>query len=138
MGLFDAIAGQVVGALTNSGNSGAAGGLMEAIGGLINNPQTGGLTGLISAFEQKGLGSVVQSWIGTGQNASIAPDQLHAVLGSDQLQAIASKLGLPIGDITNHLAQFLPQIINQITPNGSVPHASALDDAMGMLKGFMK
>ena len=138
MGLFDAIAGQVIGALRNSGNGGAAGGLMEAIGGLINNPQTGGLPGLISEFEQKGLGSAMQSWIGTGQNASITPDQLHSVLGSDQLQAIAAKLGLPMGDVANHLAQFLPQIINQITPNGAVPHASALDDAVGMLKGFLK
>ena len=138
MGLLDGLAGQVIGALAGSSNQGAAGGLMDVIGGLINNPQTGGLPGLISAFEKNGLGSVVSSWVGTGQNAAISSDQMHSVLGADQVTAMAQKLGLPTSDVTKHLAEFLPQIIDKLSPNGAVPHGGAIDDALGMLKGFLK
>ena len=97
MGLLDSLAGQVLGSLSGSGSgsgSGAHAGLLEAIGGLVGNPETGGLQGLISAFEQGGLGKLVASWIGTGQNLPISPQQLQSILGSEQVQAISQKLGL--------------------------------------------
>ena len=63
MGLFDSIAGQVAGAL--AGQGGAQGsGLLQAVMGLINSPQVGGIQGLVAAFQNNGLGNVVQSWIG--------------------------------------------------------------------------
>ena len=137
MGLFDSIAGQVVGAL--SGNSGQQGGLLEVVSGLINNPQTGGIQGLITAFEQNGLGHVIGSWIGTGQNLPISADQLQAVLGNEQVQAMAQKLGLSTQDIASHLAQILPQAVDHVTPDGTVPQGGdALQSAIGMLGGLFK
>ncbi|MEY2842765.1 MAG: hypothetical protein RI920_802, partial [Pseudomonadota bacterium] len=76
MGLLDSIAGQVLGSLGNGGAANSApGGLMDVVGNLLNNQQ-GGLSGLISAFEQNGLGNVVASWVGTGQNLPISAEQL--------------------------------------------------------------
>jgi uncharacterized protein YidB (DUF937 family) len=137
MGLFDSIAGQVVGAL-NGGASGQQGGLLEVVSGLINNPQTGGIQGLIVAFQQGGLGHVIGSWISTGQNLPITADQLQAVLGNEQVQAIAQKMGLPAQEIATQLAQFLPQAIDHVTPTGEVPQGDALQSAIGVLGGLFK
>lgn len=64
------------------------------MGGLINKPQAGGLTGLIKSFEQNGLGGGVASWVGTGQNLPISPAQLQGVIGSAQVQEIAATMAI--------------------------------------------
>lgn len=138
MGLFDSIAGQVAGALGGAA-PGQQGGLLEAVTGLINNPQTGGLQGLIQSFEQKGLGNVISSWVGTGQNLPISAEQLQLVLGNAQVQAMAQKLGLSPEAITSHLSQVLPQVVDKVTPDGTVPQGGdALQSAIGMLGGLFK
>lgn len=137
MGLFDSIAGQVAGAL--SGQSGAQGsGLMQLLMGLINNPQTGGLQGLIAAFQDQGLGDLVSSWVGTGQNLPISPEQLQSVLGSGQIGQIAQQLGLSSQEVSGQLSALLPQVIDGITPNGQVPEGDAMQNALGMLSGLLK
>ncbi|MHA0110932.1 YidB family protein, partial [Klebsiella pneumoniae] len=60
---------------------------------MLNN-QPGGLQGLIQSFHDKGLGSLVQSWVGTGQNLPITADQISHVLGSDQVKQLASAAGI--------------------------------------------
>lgn len=138
MGLLDSIVGQVAGSL-GGGAAGQQGGLLEAVTGLINNPQTGGLQGLIQSFEQQGLGHVISSWIGTGQNLPISAEQLQSVLGNEQVQAIAQKLGLSPQDISSHLSQLLPQVVDKVTPDGTVPRGGdALQSAIGMLGGLFK
>jgi uncharacterized protein YidB (DUF937 family) len=134
MGLLDSIAGQVLDSLSNSGG-GQHAGLIEVIGGLVNNPQTGGLQGLISSFEQNGLGDVVASWVGTGQNLPISAEQLQSVLGNEQVQAIAQKLGFTPQEVSGHLAELLPQVIDKLTPGGTVPEGGELGGLLGMLKG---
>ncbi|MDP2867333.1 YidB family protein [Methyloversatilis sp.] len=137
MGLFDSIAGQVAGAL--SGQSGAQGsGLLQILMSLINNPQTGGLQGLIAAFQDKGLGDLVSSWVGTGQNLPITPEQLQSVLGSGQIGQIAQQLGLSSQEVSGQLSALLPQVIDGITPNGQVPEGDAMQNALGMLSGLLK
>lgn len=137
MGLFDSIAGQVAGAL--SGQGGAQGSaLLQLLMGLINNPQTGGLQGLIAAFQDQGLGDLVSSWVGTGQNLPISPEQLQSVLGSGQIGQIAQQLGLSSQDVSGQLSALLPQVIDGITPNGQVPEGDAMQNALGMLSGLLK
>jgi uncharacterized protein YidB (DUF937 family) len=141
MGLFDSIAGQVVGALSqgNQGTDAPHSGLMDIVSSLINNPQTGGLQGLIATFEQNGLGGVVASWVGTGQNLPISGDQLQALLGNEQVQAMAAKLGISPQDISGQLAHLLPQVVDKLTPTGAVPQGAGMEDALsGLLKGFFK
>jgi uncharacterized protein YidB (DUF937 family) len=137
MGLFDSIAGQVAGAL--SGQGGAQGsGLLQLLMGLINNPQTGGLQGLIAAFQDQGLGDLASSWVGTGQNLPISPEQLQSVLGSGQIGQIAQQLGLSSQEVSGQLSALLPQVIDGITPNGQVPEGDAMQNALGMLSGLLK
>lgn len=130
MGIFDTLAGQVLGQLSGNGNHPE--GLFEAVGAMLTNPQTGGLQGLVDAFQQGGLGNVVASWVGTGENLPVSAEQLQAVLGSERVQAIAASLGLNTQDVAGHLAQLLPQVVDRLTPNGEIPDSSgALDGLLG-------
>lgn len=97
----------------------------------------GGLNTLVQQFEQAGLGHMIQSWIGTGPNPPISPAQLQQVLGSGQLQALASKLGLSPETVTSQLSQVLPHLVDGLTPNGQLPQGDLLGGAMGMLKKFL-
>ena len=121
----------------------AAGGLspdviMRALGGILQN--SGGLDGLVSAFNTAGLGNIVSSWIGTGQNQPISTGQLTQVLGTAQIGQIAQKLGLDHGQASNILAQMLPHVVDQLTPQGQVQQAHSqggdlLNAALGALTG---
>jgi uncharacterized protein YidB (DUF937 family) len=110
MGMFDGILGGIVGA-----------GMMSVVNGLIE--KHGGLQGVVRQFEQNGLGSTVQSWIGTGANQPIAPADLQKALGPDLLAQLAAQSGLSVQDLTQKLAQVLPQAVDKMTPDGSIPNA---------------
>lgn len=133
MGLLDGLAGQVLGSLSKS-SGGGQGGVVEAISGLIAN-HPGGLGGLVSEFERGGLGGVVASWVGTGANLPISPDQLQSVLGSEKLQSIAAALGISHQEASSQMAELLPQIVDKLTPAGAVPDQSALGSLLGALRG---
>jgi uncharacterized protein YidB (DUF937 family) len=135
MGLLDSIGGQVLGALQGQGGA-QHGGLMDVVMGMVNNPQTGGLSGLIDKFKEGGLGEVAASWVSTGQNMPISGDQIASVLGNGQLQEIAQKLGLDTSAVSGQLAQMLPQVVDKLTPHGEVPDGDALGNLMGMLRGM--
>jgi len=85
--------------------------------------QHGGLPALVQKFESQGLGNIVQSWIGNGPNHSITADQLHNVLGSDAVTQLAAKFGINPQDLTQKLAQILPEAVNKMTPDGVIPKA---------------
>ncbi|UCV14833.1 YidB family protein [Quatrionicoccus australiensis] len=131
MGLFD----QVVGAL--SGNqSGGGNALLETVLQLVNNPQTGGLGGLVQSFQQGGLAEIVNSWVSTGQNLPISAEQIQSVLGNSTLQDLAAKLGMSNEQISGGLAAMLPQVVDQLTPNGEVPQGGdLLAQGLDLLKG---
>jgi len=130
MGLLDTIANQVMGSLATSGD-GRHAEVVNAIGSFIQSQ--GGLENLINAFHEKGLGSVVSSWVGTGQNLPISGDQLSKVLGNAQVQAMAQKLGFSPQEMSSHLAEILPQVIDKLTPGGAVPTGGGLAAALGGL-----
>ena len=140
MGLLDSIAGQVTGALDGTSNTGATGNTdwMGLIGGLINNPQTGGLQGLVQSFQDKGLGGIVSSWVGTGQNLPISAEQITSVFGQGHLQDMAQKMGLPVDGLSEQLSGLLPQVVDKLTPGGSVPEGDLLSQGMGLLGGLFK
>jgi uncharacterized protein YidB (DUF937 family) len=81
----------------------------------------GGLNALVKQLEANGLGEVVHSWIGTGANQPITPEQLEKALGSDWLQQIASRVGVPPEVISAHLSEILPKIVDRLTPSGELP-----------------
>src|SRR5882724_7063754 len=110
----------------------AAGGLVlsQIIAMIQSRP--GGLGGLLQSFQQGGLGQVFQSWIGTGQNLPVSPEQLHGTVGSDWISRITQATGLPQGQIEQHLSTLLPQIVDHLTPNGQLPQGE-LGNALSQL-----
>lgn len=117
------------------GSTGVGGGnIIESIIVMISSD--GGIKGLVSKFTQGGLGDVVNSWVSTGDNKPISGGELSGVLGNDQLRSIAEKTGLPIEDITKKVSEFLPGIVDKLTPNGKVEEGNIVDQGMGMLKGL--
>jgi uncharacterized protein YidB (DUF937 family) len=131
MGLFDeilSVAG-VAGSPQAQQHAGALGAIMD----YVNSPQVGGVAGLQQMFEQKGLGGVMSSWIGSGQNMPISADQLQTVLHSGALQEVAAKAGIDPSQLTSMMTTLLPHVVDHLTPNGQVPDSGMLSQIM---KGF--
>jgi uncharacterized protein YidB (DUF937 family) len=93
----------------------------------------GGLAGLVNAFQSKGLGDMVSSWISTGPNPPVTATQVSDVLGTDVLKQFATKAGVPHQEAGGLLASLLPTIIDQLTPQGQVPETNALESTLGGL-----
>jgi uncharacterized protein YidB (DUF937 family) len=109
MGLLDGVLGGAVGA-----------GMVSLVSKVID--EHGGVQGVVDQFEKQGFGGTVRSWVGTGANQAITPDEIHQVLGSEMVQQIASKFGVSVPQLTQTLSQYLPQAVDKLTPNGVVPH----------------
>jgi len=115
MGLFDSILGAVSG---KSGTSDEASPLIGIVGGLL--AQSGGLQGLASKFSQNGQGNAFQSWVGMGENQTISSNQIQNVLGSEQVSAIATRMGVDPAVASTFLAEYLPKIVDKLTPAGKI------------------
>jgi uncharacterized protein YidB (DUF937 family) len=115
MGLFDSILGAVTG---KTDSSGGANPLIGILGGLL--AQSGGLQGLASKFSQAGQGGAFSSWVGMGENQSISADQIQTVLGSEQVNALATKIGVDPSQVSHFLAEYLPKVVDKLTPGGKV------------------
>ncbi|GAA5183306.1 YidB family protein [Niveibacterium umoris] len=113
MGLLDQLASQVLG-----GNAGNIDFAKVALDLLQNHP--GGLAGLLDQLKAGGLADHAASWVGTGANLPVSGEQLGAALGSDALGALAGRFGVDPSALSGGLAQALPQLVNQLTPNGSL------------------
>src|SRR6185369_12162759 len=112
---------------------------IDAIGGMLADSRGGGgFGGLVQAFEKQGLGEVVASWISTGRNLPVSAEQLQAVLGNDQLAAIARSSGFSPQEASGHLAELLPQVIDRLTPHGQAPQGGSLAGILGMLDGMKR
>lgn len=118
MGLFDSVVGSVLGQM--GGGDAVKGALTKALseGGGIGGLD---LNGLAETMRKNGFGEVIDSWIGTGANKDIAPDQVHQALGPDLIGQIAQKFGLDADMISKLLAQYLPGVVDQLTPHGKLP-----------------
>ncbi len=152
MGLLDSVLGSVLNNANSPSSAHASGGgLADIVATLANNPQMlqvlmgllgndgahGGLGGLVAKFQQAGLGDVIGSWIGTGQNHAVSGDQLTQALGHDTLSDLGARLGLDSSAMAGQLSQILPGLVDQLTPQGQVPAAGADGkDLFGMLGGF--
>jgi uncharacterized protein YidB (DUF937 family) len=81
-----------------------------------------GLGGLVERFRQGGLEDIIKSWIGTGANKAIAPDELHQALGPDTVDGLARETGLERDDLLSQLSRLLPEVIDRLTPDGKIPN----------------
>jgi uncharacterized protein YidB (DUF937 family) len=131
MGFMDDLKKVVVG---QQGEAGGQSSMLDNLLEMLNDQKSGGITGLIQKFNEKGLGDHISSWIGTGENLPISADQIKDALGGDKIKEMASKLNLGEQDTSKSLADLLPQLIDRLTPDGSVPHQDMLSRGIDMLK----
>lgn len=131
MGLLDDILGG------GSGNTLSAehhNNLFDTVVGMITNPQTGGLQGLLENFRQKGLGDIASSWVSTGQNLPVSPAQVQQALGQGKIQQIAQKMGVDPSRVSEGLSKLLPEVIDKLTPKGNIPPEELLGKGLSSLK----
>jgi len=115
MGLLDSLIGAASGKTEGSGGVAP---LIGVLGGLL--AQSGGLQGLASKFSQSGQGNAFQSWVGMGENQPISSGEIQNALGSEQVKAIASRMGVDPAMASNFLAEYLPKIVDKLTPAGKI------------------
>lgn len=133
MGLMDQL-GQTVGGML--GGQAGQNPLLQAVAGLLGKDSSlGGLAGLVQAFQKNGLGEIVNSWVSTGQNLPVTPNQVEQGLGSDLLNQLASKVGLSSSATSSQLAGLLPDLVDKLTPNGKI-EAGGFDQLMKLVQGM--
>lgn len=132
MGHFDAIINQAAAALSGQSAT-SSNGLIEIITTFLANPEIGGISGLVNAFQKQGLGNIVASWVGDGENLPISSTQLLAVFGNDTMQRFAQQIGLPFDEASNTMTTALPQIVNKLSPNGQMPDSDMLSQGLSLL-----
>lgn len=134
MGMLDAITGSGSKDVGGKDNSSVLG----LVTGLITNSSNGGLAGLLERFKAGGLGNLADSWVSSGENLPISAEQVQSVFGAEQIQQMASKAGIAPEALSQKLAELLPQAVDKVTPNGSIPDPSSLQGGLGsMLQGFL-
>jgi uncharacterized protein YidB (DUF937 family) len=156
MGILDEILKQAGGAGAGPAAAGQGGGLGPILEMVMKNPQIvaaalsmlnprdasvgggGGLADVVSAFNKGGLGDVMSSWVGGGPNKPVDPGALSSVLGPEVLGQFARKAGVGAGEAPSVLASVLPELVNQLTPQGQVPQGNALDGMLGSLLGQLQ
>ncbi len=133
MGLFDSLLQGLAGA-----QGGPAGGasLQQAVFRMLEQGGPDGLAGLAKNFQSQGLGDIFSSWVSTGENQPIRPEQLQSALGQETLQQLSSGTGMSLQAALPLLAQLLPAVIDKLTPQGQLPQDNnLLQQGLKMLLG---
>ncbi|MBX3687009.1 MAG: DUF937 domain-containing protein [Rhodocyclaceae bacterium] len=108
--------------------------LLEVVANLVKN-QPGGIGGLLQQFQDAGLGDAAASWVGSGPNQEVSGAEVRSALGEDVVGNISSQLGMPNEEAAGGLAAILPQLIDQLTPQGSLPDSDAMSGNLMDLAG---
>ena len=100
--------------------------LAESLLDMLQDENTGGIEGIRSRAQRQGLGDIVSSWIGTGRNRSITSDQVADILGRERVETLSQRAGISASQGANVLSQFLPELLDKLTPEGRVPDKSQM------------
>jgi uncharacterized protein YidB (DUF937 family) len=112
---------------TGSPSSGGLGDLLRGglgsllAGGAAGTVLSGGLNDLLKQFQQNGHSDTANSWVGTGSNKAISPNDLASALGADKIDALTTQSGMSRGDLLQGLSRYLPQVVDRLTPEGRLP-----------------
>ena len=136
MGLFDSL--EQAAGLGGQGGEGGGGANPAALGAVAQmlQSQPGGIGGILQKFEGAGLGGAAQSWLGGGQNQTVSPDQVQGALGPDAVSQVAGQLGVPPDQAAGHIAQFLPMIMDHLSPGGQAPAGGGGGELQSLISRF--
>ena len=126
MSLISGLLGSLLGGVGSQQSS-----LLNSVGGLITG--SGGVGGLLQKFSAHGLGDLVKGWISTGPNPPATAQHIEQVFGADQLQQIAAQTGIDPSQISGHIAEILPQLVDKLTPHGQPVEGGALQGGLASL-----
>ncbi|WP_448040664.1 YidB family protein [Bradyrhizobium liaoningense] len=116
-------------------NAGAGGSLSDVLkgglggllaGGAAGTVLSGGLGDLLNQLQQSGHGDTANSWVGKGENKPIAPGDLASALGADQIDSLSAQSGLSREELLSGLSQYLPQVVDHLTPDGRLPNENEI------------
>ncbi len=133
MGLFDSL--EQAAGLGGEGGAGANPAAMGAVAQMLQS-QPGGVGAILQKLEGAGLGGVAQSWLGGGANQPVSPDQVQGALGSDAVGQVAGQLGVPPDQAAGHIAQFLPMIMDHLSPGGQPPAGGGGGELQSLISHF--
>lgn len=127
MGLLDQMAGMLGGQAGKLGQ-------YQAILSWVETQ--GGVQGLLDKFRQGGLTQIVESWLSSGANLPISAQQIGAVLGAPAISQLAEKLGMDSQGASSLVAEYLPKVIDSLSPDGEVAaHNDLVSEGLNLLKG---
>ena len=126
MGLLDDLGKQVLGNVLGGTPEGAGGQINWVQLGIAALNKFGGIEGLMKTFNEKGLGDIIASWVGTDKNLSISADQILSVLGKKNVAEVAQEAGTDTNTAAADLASVLPSLIDKLTPKGESVGGDAL------------
>ncbi len=129
MGMLDGLIGSVLGKVM-----GEKAGMAQVAMEMFNTNV--GVGGILEKFKTGGLADAAASWVGTGDNIPVSADQISSVLGNDQIAAMAEKFGIEPATLSAQIAEYLPSVVDKMTPNGAVEADSGniLSSVLGMFK----
>jgi len=133
MGLFDQVAGQVLGGLAGAGGQSP---ILQLIQNLLQ--AKGGIGGLVASLQEGGLGAQVASWLGGGENLPVSGEQISTALGSDLLAALAGQVGISADEASEGIAGQLPALVDKLSPAGELKlDDQMLQQGLSMLGGLL-
>ena len=111
--------------------------IAKAAMSMLGSSESGGagLGRVLGALQSKGLGDVVSSWVSTGANKSISPEQVQSALGQEKISQFAQQAGVSGTDASAALAGMLPGLVDKLTPDGKLPDAKGLESMIGQFLG---
>ena len=138
MGFLDEMGKQLGNAMSGASGAGQQPDVLQLVQALM--AQFGGLDGLLAKLQQGGLGDIVKSWLGNGQNLPVSAEQLAGALGHPQIAAVARQFGLDPQQVSSQLAQQLPGLVDKLSPGGALSGnpQELLAQGASLLKGFLK
>ena len=129
MSILDTVTGML-------GGEGEGGGAAHTILEMIQN-HPGGAAGVVESFHNGGMGEVVSSWLGSGENAPVSADQIKSVFSNEQVAAVANKFGVSPDQASETIASLLPAVMDKLSPNGEVQSGDLMSQAGSLLKGIL-
>ncbi len=108
--------------------------LLDCLFELLSDADQGGFTALISDFKVNGLGDVMSSWTGTGENLPVSALQIRQGMGEARIQALADATNSSPARVCGSLAELLPVLVNTLTPGGKLPDQKSLTHCLSFMR----
>ncbi len=130
MGVFDSLADRLT-----AGKEDLAGAPKKLVAEALEmiDQEKDGLKAMVDKLSASGLSEQVKSWVSTGKNLPVTPEQIKQALGSGEIDRLALKTKLSVEEVTSHLAAALPQIVDKLTPDGEITADTLREKAQGIL-----